>query len=71
MSLLRLVACIVFSLVLCRDVNAQKDFAKDADETFKEWKYYSAIEMYKKAYSKERNNAAKTKIIFQIKKIKL
>ena len=65
MNLLRLVICFVFALVLCRDIRAQKNFAKDADETFNSGKYYTAIVMYKKAYSKERNNTAKAKIIFQ------
>lgn len=65
MNLLRLIICFIFALVLCRDIRAQKNFAKDADGTFKSGKYYSAIVMYKKAYSKERNNTAKARIIFQ------
>lgn len=66
MKLLRLVICIIFPFVFFGELSAQKDFAKDADKTFDAGNYYSAIIMYKKAFSKERNNTAKTNIIFQI-----
>ena len=49
----------------CFSVQAQKNFSKDADASFNRGEYYTAIMQYKKAYSKERNNTAKARIIFQ------
>jgi len=53
--------------MMCLVINAsaQKNFSKDADNSFNRGEYYSAIMKYKKAYSKERNNSAKAKIIYQ------
>ncbi|MBI2967772.1 MAG: OmpA family protein [Bacteroidetes bacterium] len=47
-------------------VYAQKKFSSDADKSFKSGEYYTAIMHYKKAYAKERSNAEKARIIFQI-----
>ena len=46
-------------------VLAQKNFATEADESFARGEFYTAIMQYKKAYSKERNNVAKARFIFQ------
>lgn len=45
---------------------AQKNFTEDAERAFKGESYYSAIDLYKKAYSKEKNRDVKTDIIFKI-----
>ncbi|MFH1321897.1 MAG: OmpA family protein [Bacteroidota bacterium] len=57
--------CFVLFIILCASVSAQKDFSKDANAAFDRGEYFSAIMLYKKAYSKERNNVVKTKIIFK------
>ena len=56
-----------FLAVLCASgiVHGQKNFANEADASFDRGEYYTAIMQYKKAYSKERNNVAKARIIFQ------
>jgi len=46
-------------------VLGQKNFASEADASFDRGEYYTATMQYKKAYSKERNNVAKARIIFQ------
>mgnify|MGYP003955786923 CR=1 FL=1 len=57
---------ILFALiVICNSADAQKNFSKDADASFNRGEYFTAIMQYKKAYSKERNNTAKARIIFQ------
>ena len=58
----------VFALVafLGLTVNAQKNYKKEADVAFSGGKYYKAIEMYKKAYTKESKNEVKAEILFQI-----
>ena len=46
---------------------AQKNYAKEADDAYKFYQYYEAIDLYKKAYSKvKKNKAEKARIIFQI-----
>jgi tetratricopeptide (TPR) repeat protein len=58
----------VFALVtaLSLNVNAQKNYKKEADIAFSGNKYYKAIEMYKKAYTKESKKEVKSEILFQI-----
>jgi hypothetical protein len=65
MRLLRLIYVAGFLLIICCTAEAQKNFSKDADASFNRGEYYTAIMQYKKAYSKERNNTAKARIIFQ------
>ncbi|HIA06947.1 MAG TPA: hypothetical protein EYN71_09655 [Flavobacteriales bacterium] len=65
MRLLRLIYVVGLLLIICCTAEAQKNFSKDADASFKRGEYYTAIMQYKKAYSKERNNTAKARIIFQ------
>ena len=45
---------------------AQKNFTAEADEKFALNKYYDAIELYKKAYTKVKNKVEKNRILFQI-----
>ena len=44
---------------------AQKNFLKDADKAFKSKEYFTAIELYKKAYAGVSKKEEKAKIIFQ------
>lgn len=53
-------------LVSFGPLKAQKDFKKDADRQFRNGAYYSATELYKKAYSNARKPSLKAKIIFKI-----
>lgn len=45
---------------------AQKDFTKEAETEFNNEGYYKAIDLFKKAYSKENNRAKKAEILFKI-----
>ncbi|HPE99472.1 MAG TPA: OmpA family protein [Bacteroidales bacterium] len=45
---------------------AQKNFTAEADDKFALNKYYDAIELYKKAYTKVKNKVEKNRILFQI-----
>ena len=58
----------VFALVtmLSLSASAQKNYKLDADVAFSGSKYYKAIEMYKKAYTKESKKEVKAEILFQI-----
>jgi len=66
MDIIRIIT--VFSLVAVfgLTVNAQKNYKKEADVSFSGGKYYKAIEMYKKAYTKASKNEVKAEILFQI-----
>ncbi len=63
--------CISFVL-LSTSVFAQKNALKDADQAFKNLRYFDAIELYKKAYTDLGDNtgkgakASKAKILFQV-----
>jgi peptidoglycan-associated lipoprotein len=66
----------IFKLVICLSVSmlyfsfsstAQiRSSTKEADKAFAEYKYFDAIELYKKAYSKEKNKAKKAEIMYNI-----
>ncbi len=45
---------------------AQKNFTAEADAKFNLHKYYDAIELYKKAYTKVKNKVEKNRILYQI-----
>ena len=60
--LLTLLTLILLSAV----VSAQKDYKNEADVAFSGYKYYQAIEMYKKAYTKESKAEVKAEILYQI-----
>jgi peptidoglycan-associated lipoprotein len=67
MKILKLFFCLSISmLVFNLDSSAQKVFTKDADKAFSEGKYFDAIELYKKAFSKEKNKSKKAEIMFLI-----
>lgn len=44
----------------------QKDYSKDADLAFKSEEFYTAIDLYKKAYSKEKSKDKKAEIVYRI-----
>lgn len=58
---------LVFVLVsaLVTGAFAQKNFLKEADKAFSVKEYYTAIDWYKKAYTKEKKAERKAKILFR------
>ena len=55
------------AFTLSLNVSAQKNFLEEADHAlYNEQKYFDAIEMYKKAYTKEKGRDVKAEIIFKI-----
>ena len=66
MNILRIITVFALVSVFGLTVNAQKNYKKEADVAFSGGKYYKAIEMYKKAYTKESKNEVKAEILFQI-----
>ncbi|HIN38977.1 MAG TPA: hypothetical protein EYM84_01745 [Flavobacteriales bacterium] len=65
MNIKKLLLILFVLTIVCNSADAQKNFSKDADASFNRGEYFTAIMQYKKAYSKERNNTAKARIIFQ------
>lgn len=63
---LKAIVTLVVTLVFSVNVMAQKNFALEADNGFKSKQYFSAIELYKKAYTKAKKKEEKAYIIFQI-----
>lgn len=64
-----LILIVLLSLLIVPQgvVNAQKNFSAEADKKFELHKYYDAIQLYKKAYSKVKGNRLeKNRILFQI-----
>jgi peptidoglycan-associated lipoprotein len=45
---------------------AQKNFTLEADGAFGNYSFFQAVELYKKAYSKEKSTAEKKRILYQI-----
>ncbi|HCQ28683.1 MAG TPA: hypothetical protein DIU39_00240 [Flavobacteriales bacterium] len=57
-----LLVAVMFSLTLA----AQKNYKAEADAAFKALQYYKAIDLYEKAYAKERKKDVKAEILFKI-----
>ncbi|HET6245264.1 MAG: OmpA family protein [Bacteroidetes bacterium] len=66
MKIIRIILCLFIVAFFCGAASAQKSFVKDADNSYSEAKFFEAIELYKKAYSKEKNKAVKAEILFQL-----
>lgn len=66
MKIFRLIGVFALVTVLSLSANAQKNYLLEADVAFSGSKYYKAIEMYKKAYTKETKKEVKARILFQI-----
>ena len=47
-------------------LSAQKNYKQDADISFSGFKYYQAIDLYKKAYTKEKSKEVKSEILFKV-----
>lgn len=66
MKIIKIIGVFALVAVLGLTVNAQKNYKLEADVAFSGGKYYKAIEMYKKAYTKETKKEVKSEILFQI-----
>lgn len=66
MKIFRIIGLLALVTVLSFNVSAQKNYKLEADVAFSGHKYYKAIEMYKKAYTKESKKEVKSEILFQI-----
>jgi peptidoglycan-associated lipoprotein len=67
MKLSKVVGFIFLFSVFSLQLSAQKSFLEDADHAlYKEEKYFEAIELYKKAYVKEKGRDVKAEIIYKI-----
>src|SRR5689334_19547946 len=65
MKYLKISICICV-LFIAQNVMAQRGSTYNADKAFESGDYYDAITLYKKAYTKEKNNAKKADILFLI-----
>ena len=54
------------SILLVTLVFAQKNYTQEADNNWKSESYFTAVDLYKKAYTKEKNRTEKIRIIFRI-----
>ena len=61
----RIVIALTTILLFSANIIAQKNFAKDADKAFGNAEYFSAIELYKSAYSKTKDKEEKAEILFK------
>ncbi len=66
MKVIRIIGVFALLAVFSLTVNAQKNYKQEADMAFNGFKYYKAIKMYKKAYTKESKKEVKSEILFQI-----
>ncbi|GAB4380766.1 MAG: OmpA family protein [Salibacteraceae bacterium] len=57
------VTCLV---LLASFSQAQKDYTKEADQIFDAGAYHAALDAYKKAYSKEKKQSEKARILYRI-----
>lgn len=62
-----LITTIIVAGLLVSKSYAQRNYAQEADDSYKYFQYYEAVGLYKKAYSKiKKNKAEKARIIYQI-----
>ena len=66
MNIIKIITFFALVAVFGLTVNAQKNYKKEADVAFSGGKYYKAIEVYKKAYTKASKTEVKAEILFQI-----
>ena len=62
----KIMCCFSVIFLLNISVISQKNFTKEADYAFDNESYFSAIELYKKAYVKEKKPTEKARISFQM-----
>ena len=65
MKFIRIVLSCIVASAFTFSAMAQKTASTPADAAFINGDYYDAIALYKKAFSKEKNKAKKTEIVFK------
>lgn len=63
--LTKLITGIVVSLLFSTNSFAQRNFLEEADKAYTNKEYFNSIELYKKAYTKEKTKEGKAYIIFR------
>lgn len=66
MRILRSVIALVFALFISANAMAQKDYLNEANAAFANERYYEAIELYKKAYTRQNDKNEKAFVIYRI-----
>lgn len=66
MRLKRLFGVFILVGIFAVSATAQKNYKLDADIAYSGYKYYQAIDLYKKAYTKEKSKEVKAEILFKI-----
>ncbi|MBV6485515.1 MAG: hypothetical protein KFKLKKLM_02085 [Flavobacteriales bacterium] len=62
----KILSLLALIFIVSLSANAQKNYKLDADVAFSGYKYYQAIDLYKKAYTKENSKEVKSEILFKI-----
>ena len=65
MKFFKIFTSLSLAIALSLNVSAQKGASKDADKAFASFQYYNAIELYKKAATKEKNKTKRAEIIYK------
>jgi peptidoglycan-associated lipoprotein len=65
MKVFKIFTSISLVIALSLNAKAQKSASKDADKAFASFEYFKAIDLYKKASTKEKNKAKRTEYIFK------
>lgn len=66
MKTIKIISLLTITLFFSLSLSAQKNYKQDADISFSGLKYYQAIDLYKKAYTKEKSKEVKSEILFKI-----
>jgi peptidoglycan-associated lipoprotein len=65
-SMRKLMACAMFILAAASGAMAQSKQAEEADDAFKKGFFYNSIELYKKAYTTEKQASEKAVLIYKV-----
>jgi len=66
MKTIKILNLLAVAMLFSLSLNAQKNYKLEADVSFSGLKYYQAIDLYKKAYTKEKSKEVKSEILFKI-----
>ena len=66
MRILRTIVTCMFTMLIATSAMAQKDYIGEANAAYAHERYYEAIELYKKAYTRQNDKNEKAFVIFRI-----
>ena len=66
MKTIKFLNLLAIAMLFSISLSAQKNYKQDADISFSGFKYYQAIDLYKKAYTKEKSKEVKSEILFKV-----